>query len=75
MPFTHKCTVQWGIWKLVENINILSSYRRIVKNLPKVGMKMIEAIGIAIDQMAKRLLVVHEQEDVLQDLKKGVILG
>ncbi len=59
--------VHWGIWQLVENINILSSYRRVVKNLPKVRMKMIEAIGVAIDQMAKRLLIVHEQEDVLQD--------
>ncbi len=59
--------MHWGIWKLVEYINILSSYRRIVKNLPKVRMKVIEAIGVAIDKVAKRLLIVHEQEDVLQD--------
>ncbi len=59
--------MHWG--KIVENINILSSYRRIVKNLPKVRMKMIEAIGVAIDKVAKRLLIVHEQEDVLQDRK------
>ncbi len=57
--------MHWG--KIVENINILSSYRRIVKNLPKVGMKMIEAIGVAIDKVAKRLLIVHEQEYILQD--------